>query len=217
MFGDGSSISRFEGALLALGGVIWLVAAIDPVDRSAWFLENMVLVAAVAWVLRTHRKWRLSPISYASIFVFFVLHVVGAHYTYSATPIGDWLQGALGAERNHYDRLVHLLFGLLLIYPIKEQMGQAAGLAERPAFLMAFLLVVAVSTAYELLEWITAEIVAPQDAYAFLGTQGDAFDSQKDTALAVGGALLGIAISTLAKCFCGWLPTRWRSHRLQCD
>jgi putative membrane protein len=178
---------------------IWLVAAIAPADRAAWLLENIVLLAAVCWVIVTQRKWPLSRASYVLLFIFFVLHVVGAHYTYASTPLGDWLQDALNAVRNPYDRLVHFLFGLLMTFPIKDQLRQAARLSERFALWMAFLLIVAISTVYELLEWITAEIVTSDNAYAFLGTQGDPFDSQKDTALALAGALLAIAIITLLK------------------
>ncbi len=182
-----------------MAGAIWLVAAIAPADRAAWLLENIVLLAAVVWVLVTQRKWPLSRASYVLLFIFFVLHVVGAHYTYASTPLGDWLQDALNAVRNPYDRLVHFLFGLLMTFPIKDQLRQAAQLSERFALWMAFLLIVAISTVYELLEWITAEIVTSDNAYAFLGTQGDPFDSQKDTALALAGALLAIAIITLLK------------------
>lgn len=193
-------------ALLVTAGAIWLIAAIAPADRAAWLLENMVLLAAVAWVIATRRTLPLSRASYVLLFIFFVLHVVGAHYTYSATPLGDWLQGALNAERNPYDRLVHFLFGVLMVYPIKEQLRQAAQLSERAALWMAFLLIVALSTVYELLEWITAEIVTSDNAYAFLGTQGDPFDSQKDTALALAGALLALGVGALLKARRARLP-----------
>jgi len=192
-------VDGFKSALLMMAGAIWLVAAIAPADRAAWLLENIVLLAAVVWVIVTQRKWPLSRASYVLLFIFFVLHVVGAHYTYASTPFGDWLQDALNAVRNPYDRLVHFLFGLLMTFPIKDQLRQAAQLSERFALWMAFLLIVAISTVYELLEWITAEIVTSDNAYAFLGTQGDPFDSQKDTALALAGALLAIAIITLLK------------------
>jgi len=194
-----SKVDGFKTALLTMAGAVWLVAAIAPADRAAWLLENIVLLAAVCWVIVTQRKWPLSRASYVLLFIFFVLHVVGAHYTYASTPFGDWLQGALNADRNPYDRLVHFLFGLLMMFPIKDQLRQGAHLSERSALWMAFLLIVSISTVYELLEWITAEIVTSDNAYAFLGTQGDPFDSQKDTALALAGALLAITIITLLK------------------
>lgn len=188
---------RFGNALLAVSAIVWLAAAIAPVDRAAWLLENIVLAAAVAWVIVTRRKWPLSRTSYLLLFIFFVLHVVGAHYTYSATPLGDWLRGVFHTKRNHYDRLVHFLFGLLTVYPIREQIGGALRISKKSAYVFAFMLIVVISTAYELLEWLAAEIVSTENTFAFVGSQGDMFDSQKDTALAVVGALLGIGVNAL--------------------
>jgi putative membrane protein len=194
-----------EGFLLFTGALIWTVAAINPVDRAAWVLENILLAVGVIWIVATYRKWRLSAPSYLLIFIFFAMHVLGAHYTYSETPVGDWLRSFLGSERNHYDRAVHFLFGLLLVSPFRDQVERGARVGRRAAWGAALLIITALSTAYEIAEWLVAELVSPDNANAFLGTQGDAFDAQKDMGLAIAGAFLGLALA---------LFLRWSSSRL---
>ncbi len=193
------SLSRLERSLLAAGTAIWLIGAIAPLNRAAWVLENILLVVGVAWVAATYRAWRLSPRSYVLIFIFFALHVLGAHYTYANTPIGEWVQSVTGSDRNHYDRIVHFLFGLLLVYPFREQMQCAMRVVTGAAWFVALLLVTSLSGTYEVLEWIAAEVLSPHDAVTFLGAQGDAFDAQKDAGLAMLGALIGWAAALILK------------------
>jgi putative membrane protein len=85
----------------------------------------------------------------------------------------------------------------LMIYPLRDQIGQAGRLSERWTFFIAFLLIISLSTVYELLEWAAAEVISTQDSFVFVGAQGDIFDAQKDIALAIGGALVGTGISKL--------------------
>jgi putative membrane protein len=168
----------------------WLALAIAPYNRFDWFLENLLVVVFVGLLAATYRSFPLSDFSYLLIVVFLVLHAVGAHYTYSKVPLGGWLTEALGWERNHYDRVVHFLFGLLCAYPLRETVIRGAGAAGWRATALAFAVVLAFSSAYEMLEWGVAVLLSPDAAMAFLGTQGDVFDAQKDTVLAaVGGAL----------------------------
>jgi putative membrane protein len=187
--------SKLERGLFVAGTLIWLVAAVAPLDRATWFLENILLVVGVAWVVATHRKWPLTPLSEILIFAFFVLHVIGAHYTYASTPAGQWLHFPTASGRNHYDRIVHFLFGLLLIFPLRDQMQRAFHIGARAAWLIGFLFVTSLSGLYEVMEWMTVEIARPHDAIGFLGTQGDVFDSQKDMALAIAGAALAWGIA----------------------
>jgi putative membrane protein len=130
--------------------------------------------------------------------VFFVFHTIGAHFTYSAVPLGDWLQRSLDLDRNHFDRIVHLLFGLLLVCPFRDQITQASKISRGWGSLTAFLTIIALTTVYELVEWGVAVIVSPEDAMAYLGTQGDVFDAQKDSALAIVGAGLGLIAAVIA-------------------
>lgn len=189
--------NRLLQALAAGYGVIWLVAAIAPTTRFDWFLENLIVIAFLALLVATYRAFPLSDLSYTLIAIFLSLHAVGAHYTYSETPIGFWIKEILELERNHYDRLVHFLFGLLFSYPLREVVMRGAGVSGIWRYVLSFALALSLSSLYEILEWGVAEILDPEAILAFLGTQGDVFDAQKDAVLAAAGVMLGLAITAM--------------------
>jgi len=122
------------------------------------------------------------------------LHLVGAHYTYSETPLGFWLMEALDLQRNHYDRIVHFSFGLLLAYPFRELLVRAVGVKPVWSYLMVMIVVLGFSGFYEALEGMVAMTVSPELGAAYLGTQGDEWDAQKDTALAFIGSVLTMGV-----------------------
>lgn len=177
-------------ACLVIFAVVWLALAIAPRYREDWLLENLptfVFVPALVW---THRRFRFSDRSYVRMTIFLLLHTIGSHYTYSEVPMGGWLQEGLGLSRNHYDRFVHLAFGFLFVRPVGELIRRSTPGAGAVAIcVLSIASVAALSVGYELLEWATAAVVDPAAGTAFLGTQGDPWDAQKDMALAVGGAL----------------------------
>jgi len=189
--------NRMLQVLTAIYGAVWLIMAIAPLDRFDWFLENLLVFAFVGLLAATYRVFPLSDLSYTLIAVFMGLHAVGAHYTYAESPVGFWFQDAWGLERNHYDRVVHFLFGLLFSYPLREVVKRGTGAAGLWCYALGLVSVLSLSSVYEILEWIVAEIVDPDAAFAFLGTQGDVFDAQKDSALAAAGAILGLATIAL--------------------
>src|SRR5512142_2857926 len=115
-FRDNATLKLLAGAYL----VVWVVTAISPRYPTDWVLENLLVVLFVTAVLLTYRIFPLSDLSYLLITVFMMLHAAGAHYTYAETPFGYWMKDAFGFSRNHFDRLVHFSFGLLLAYPIRE-------------------------------------------------------------------------------------------------
>jgi len=179
--------------LVAYAG-IWIWAAINPVYRFDWFLENILTILVIIALTATYRRFPLSDVSYTLIFIFMVLHAVGAHYTYSEVPLGSWLKDTFELSRNHYDRIVHFSFGLLLAYPFKEVVWRIATNNSLLSSLFALTLVFTYSGSFEIIEWIIARIVDPKAGAAYLGTQGDEFDSQKDMALAVSGALITLGL-----------------------
>jgi len=192
--------NRVLHVLAAIYGVIWLATAFAPINRFDWFLENLLVVAFVGLLVATYRVFPLSDLSYTLIAVFLSLHAVGAHYTYSESPMGFWLQEAWNLERNHYDRLVHFVFGLLFSYPLREVVLRGTRASGLWCYTLSLASVMSLSSLYEILEWAVAEIVDPEAAFAFLGTQGDVFDAQKDSVLAAAGAVIGLAvIATLSK------------------
>jgi putative membrane protein len=150
------------------------------------------------------RYFRLSNLSYTLITVFMILHLAGSHYTYSEVPFGYTLQSWLGAGRNMYDRLVHFSFGLLLAYPIREMFMRLARSRGVWSFYLPLDLTLAFSGVFEIFEWLVAAIVNPEAGMAYLGSQGDIWDAQKDMLLAGFGALLAMLMTALVN---------WRYNR----
>lgn len=182
--------------LLAFVGV-WVWAAIHPRHPEDWLLENYLVFAFVPLVLATGRYFRLSDLSYTLITLFMILHVVGSHYTYSEVPFGYTLQRWLGASRNMYDRLVHLSFGLLLAYPMREVFVRITRVKGFWGYYLPLDVTLSFSALYEIIEWLTAANVNAAAGIAFLGAQGDAWDAQKDMALAGLGALVAMLVIAL--------------------
>ena len=187
--------NRFLQLLLLWLSLLWVVTAIEPFDRRDWLLENLLVFIYAALLLATYRRFAFSNLSYGLFAVFLSLHLVGAHYTYSETPFGFWLQDALDLSRNHYDRIVHFSFGLLIAYPFRELLLRAAGVRRSWSYLLVMVTVLGFSGFYEALEGIVAMIVSPELGAAYLGTQGDEWDAQKDTALAFFGAVIAMAVT----------------------
>jgi putative membrane protein len=174
---------------------IWVVAAVAPLDRETWLLENGLVFALVGMLVLTHARFRFSNLSYSLIFVFLVLHAVGAHYTYSAVPLGDWAREALDLGRNHYDRFVHFTFGLLMGYPIRELCVRVVHLHGVFGFLAPPILVLSFGAVYEIIESWAARIVDPSVGLAYVGAQGDAWDGQKDMSLAFLGSVVAMTVA----------------------
>jgi len=170
--------------------IFWAALAIAPFDRFDWFLENLLVFATVPFLIRAYRRRPLSDVSYILIVLFYCLHTIGSHYTYSEVPIGYWVRDLLGLARNHYDRVVHFSFGLLLCYPLQEVVARTMRPLGNWSLAIAVMVVCTCSLTYETMEWIVAAIVDPEAGLAFLGTQGDVFDAEKDSALAALGAII---------------------------
>ena len=195
---------RIEAALL--GGFVLLAFAlgIAPRSRVDWLLENVLALALVLALLLAHRRFRLSTLSLGMIFAFLCVHEVGAHYTYSRVPYDQWsmlltgvsVNQVFGLERNHYDRLVHLSYGLLLVWPMREVLLRLTPLRGAWLALMTLNVVLATSAVYELIEWIGGAYLGDDTGQAFVGAQNDPWDSQKDMALALFGAGLSLLVLT---------------------
>jgi putative membrane protein len=184
--------NRVLQGILLCSLAIWVVTAIDPLYPRDWLLENLLVFFCAILLAATYRHFRFSNISYALFAVFLGLHLVGAHYTYAETPFGFWLQDWFGFERNHYDRIVHFAFGLLLAWPLRELLLRRAGTRKAWSGLLALACVMASSAAYEIIEMLAAIVVSPELGAAYLGTQGDEWDAQKDAAMAGAGAVLAM-------------------------
>ena len=185
-----------QGLVLWLG-IFWIVTALGPLDRRDWFLENLLVFAYAAVLILSYRKFTFSNLSYGLFTVFLSLHLIGAHYTYSEVPFGYWLQQALDLSRNHYDRIVHFAYGLLIAYPFREILLRAARVSMHWSYFLSVTAVLAFSAFFEILEAIVAIIVSPELGAKYLGTQGDEWDAQEDMLLAFLGAILAMLVTWL--------------------
>lgn len=187
-------MSKYKIFLIVIFLIAWTWAAINPLYPHDWLLENYLVFIFVPIILIAGRYFKLSNISYTLITLFLVLHVIGSHYTYAEVPFGETLQDWLGADRNMYDRLVHFSFGLLLAYPFREVFMRLSRAKGFWSYYFPLDLVAAGSAVYEIIEWLTALNVNPVAGLAFLGSQGDIWDAQKDMLLAISGAALAMLI-----------------------
>ncbi|MGE6529503.1 DUF2238 domain-containing protein [Pseudomonas sp. NPDC077382] len=205
---------RYLLALVGLFLLIWGALAINPFNRHDWLLENLLVVGLAAALLLGHKHYLPSRSAATLIFLYLCIHQLGAHYTYANVPYNEWWQALtgeslnqqMGWERNQYDRLAHLSYGLLLAFPIREVLIR---LGLRPGFWSLILpidIVLSTSAIYELIEWMGAEMLDGGLGRTFLATQNDRWDPQKDMALAAGGALIAMIVT-------GIMARARRSHR----
>ncbi len=177
-------------AVAGLCLLLWVLAAIHPLDRSAWLLENILLVLFVVVLALAHRCLQLSNTSYLLLAAFVILHIIGAHYTYARMPAGLWVRDYFGLSRNYYDRFAHAAFGFLLFFPVRELLLRFSGVRRGWSFWLAAAIILAVSGSFEIIESIVAETVAPGQGVQWLGGQGDEWDAQNDMLAALAGTLL---------------------------
>ena len=190
-------------ALTVLFAIVWAGLAIDPLYRSDWLLENALVVVFVLGLALSWRWFTFSRLSMTLVFIFMCLHEVGAHYTYSEVPYDAWftaltgtsLNDAMGWERNHFDRLIHFSYGLLLAYPIREIFLRIANVKGFWGYFLPLDLTMSTSMIFELFEWAAAEFFGGELGMAYLGTQGDVWDAHKDMALASLGAIIAMLIT----------------------
>lgn len=187
-------MKKYHFFLIVSFVVVWLWASINPVFPHDWLLENYLVFIFVPVILLVGHYFKLSNVSYTLITIFLILHVIGSHYTYEHVPFGDTLKEWFGGERNMYDRLVHFLCGFLLFYPIREIFMRLARVKGIWTYILPIDLWGSFSAIYEIIEWRAASVVDPASGLAFLGSQGDIWDAQKDMTLAILGAVLAALI-----------------------
>lgn len=179
--------------------VLWISTLLGTNDINNWLLENTLTVIFFLFLVFSHKKYQFSDLSYLLITVYLCLHVYGAKYTYAENPFGYWLKDYMGWERNHYDRIVHFSFGFLLAYPMRELFLKWVKYPTMVAWVLPIEITLSVSGFYELIEWAVADLLFPAQGAAYLGTQGDIWDAQKDIFLAFLGAILATTIVSLVK------------------
>lgn len=175
--------------LLALAFVLLAWSGFHPSDRLTWLLEVAPILVGTPILIATYRRFPLTPLSYRLLFLHALILMLGGHYTYAEVPLGYWTKNAFGFARNHYDRIGHLAQGFVPAIVAREVLRRKTSLgAGGWLFFLTTSVCLAISACYEFIEWWTA-VATGSAATAFLGTQGDPWDTQWDTFFALIGAI----------------------------
>ncbi|MBN2166872.1 MAG: DUF2238 domain-containing protein [Marinilabiliaceae bacterium] len=178
---------------------IWINTLIGTTDTNNWLLENTLTFLFIIFLVISIKRYQFSDLSYLLICVYLCLHVYGSKYTYADNPLGYWLQDTFNSSRNHYDRIVHFSFGFMLAYPMREIFLKWFQYPKTISWLLPIEITLSVSGFYELIEWAVADVFFKAQGDAYLGTQGDIWDAQKDMFLAFIGAILATSIVSIIK------------------
>jgi putative membrane protein len=175
--------------LLMVAALALILSGIQPYDRTTWLLEIFPILIAVPILIFTASRFPLTPLAYRLIFVHALILMLGGHYTYARVPLGFWVQELMNLDRNHYDRVGHFAQGFVPAILAREILLRRTPL--RPGGWLFFLVTcvcLAISACYEFIEW-GAAVAGGEAADAFLGTQGDVWDTQWDMFMALVGAV----------------------------
>jgi putative membrane protein len=188
------SRETLTGSLLAVVLVALVVSGIHPFDRLTWFLEVLPVLLAVPLLVATRRSFPLTPLAYWLIAIHSLILILGGHYTYARVPPGFWIQDWFDFSRNHYDRIGHFMQGFGPAIIARELLLRTSPLVPgKWLFAIVCLSILGVSALYEFTEWWAA-LAGGDAAGAFLGTQGDVWDTQWDMFLALCGAIAAQAV-----------------------
>jgi putative membrane protein len=182
--------------LLGLGVAALVVSGISPLDRLTWVLEVFPAVAGALIFIFLYRRLRFTPLVYRLVLLHALVLILGGHYSYAKVPLGYWVQDALDLARNPYDRVGHFMQGFVPAVVAREVLLRKTPL--RPGGWLSFLVVavcLGFSAFYEFTEWWAA-LALGESADAFLGTQGDQWDTQWDMFMCFAGSVLSLVIFT---------------------
>jgi putative membrane protein len=184
------SLPTLPGCLLAVVAVALIASGVHPYDRVTWVLEVLPVLVAAPLLIATHRRFELTPLVYCLIAIHALILILGGYYTYARVPLGFWMQDWFDFSRNHYDRIGHLMQGFGPAIITRELLLRTSPLAPgKWLFTIVLFTVLGISATYEFTEWWAA-LAGGDAAGAFLGTQGDVWDTQWDMFLAGCGAIL---------------------------
>lgn len=182
---------REPAALLALAAVLLVLSGVNPHDRITWILEVFPIFVGAPLLVATAKRFPLTPLVYRLIFVHACILMAGGHYTYAEVPLGFWVRDLLHLSRNHYDRLGHFAQGFVPAIIARELLLRRSPLVRgKWLFFLVVCICLSISVMYEFIEWWSA-LLGGSSAEAFLGTQGDVWDTQWDMFLAFIGAITG--------------------------
>ena len=174
--------------LIAIAAIV--ISGIGAYEQGTWLLEVAPALIAGPILIATYRRFPLTPLAYRLLCLHTLILCLGGHYTYARVPLGFWMQDAFGLARNHYDRIGHFAQGFVPAIVAREVLLRTSPLRPgRWLFFIVCCICVAGSAFYEFIEWWAA-LIGGDSAAAFLGTQGDQWDTQADMLMALIGAVL---------------------------
>jgi len=185
-----TAVRKYENLfLLAIGAVCLVISAIRPYDWLTWWLEAIPAIAGAAILIAVHRRFRFTQLVYHLVLIHALILILGAHYSYARVPFGFWLQDLFDLSRNPYDRIGHFAQGFFPVIIVREVLLRSTPLRRgRWLFFLVVSVCLAFSAFYEFIEWWAA-LAGGESAEAFLGTQGDVWDTQSDMFMALLGAI----------------------------
>jgi putative membrane protein len=183
-------MTRKEPAVLLVVSVLCLIVSrIGALEPGTWILEVFPIFIAVPILVATARRFPLTPLAYRLLFLHALILMIGGHYTYAKVPLGFWAQDLLHLGRNHYDRFGHFAQGFVPAIVTREVLLRRSPLVRgKWLFFLVTCVCLSISASYELIEWAAA-LLGGSSADAFLGTQGDVWDTQWDMFVALVGAV----------------------------
>lgn len=191
--------------------VYWASTFLFTPNKANWYTENVLTVLSLIVLLTSYKKFKFSDLSYLMFGIYLLLHMYGAEYTYAENPFGFWLRDTLSLGRNYYDRIVHFSFGFLLTYPMREYFKNYFDWPNWVCWVLPCEITLSFSGMYELIEWLVADLFFPAEGIAYLGSQGDIWDAQKDMSIAFIASIFAVLVIASARKY--FLKTRKQEIR----
>lgn len=171
---------------------VFLFSAFDPVSRAVWVAEILPALLILAGIFYMASRFEFSMTALVLMFVWLIFHTIGSKYTFADVPF-DWFNNLIGSERNNFDRVAHFSIGFYA-YPIAEYLIKTKKCSTPLAMAFGLFTLMSVAAGYEIIEWWYAAIAGGEEGIAFLGSQGDIWDAQKDMLCDTAGALSALLI-----------------------
>ncbi|ELA7194615.1 DUF2238 domain-containing protein [Vibrio parahaemolyticus] len=179
--------------------IVFLFSALEPSSRAVWFAEIIPAIVILIAIWAISIRYQFSNTAYLLMFIWLCLHTIGAKYTFAEVPF-DWFNNLIGSERNNFDRVAHFAIGLYA-YPIAEYLIRKKKFNPTFSCWFALFAIMSLAAGYEIIEWWYAELAGGDEGIAFLGSQGDIWDAQKDMLCDTTGAILSLFLMSAQRRF----------------
>lgn len=179
--------------------IVFLFSALEPNSRAVWFAEIIPAIGILVAIWVISIRYQFSNTAYLLMFIWLCLHTIGAKYTFSEVPF-DWFNDMIDSDRNNFDRIAHFSIGLYA-YPIAEYLIHKNKFNKTFSCWFALFAIMSLAAGYEIIEWWYAELAGGDEGIAFLGSQGDIWDAQKDMLCDTVGAALSLFLMSAQRRF----------------